>query len=124
MNIFGRNSQVSINGKTYVGNNISIIGNQVYIDGKLQDDLNSDKKIEVSILCNVERIESKELINIKGDVVGDIKAGTSVNSYDIKGNVEAGTSVNCDDISGDARAGTTINCDVIWGNATANRINK
>ena len=124
MNIFGRNSKVQINGKTYVGNNISISGNQVYIDGELQDDLDSKNKIEVSILCNVDKITSNESIHIKGNVTGKVEAKTSVNCDDVRGDVFAGTSVNCDNISGNARAGATINCDVIWGDAKANKIIK
>lgn len=124
MNIFGKGSRVSINGKTYVGNNININGNQVYIDGELQDDLDDTKKIEVSILSNVEKIVSEESIYIKGNVKGNVEAKASVNCDDITGNVSAGASVNCDNIHGNAFAGATINCDDIKGNATANKINR
>lgn len=124
MNIFGNNGKITVNGKTYTGNNISINNNQVIIDGVVQGDLEEDKKIEIKILCNVEKIVSNESIHIKGNVNGNIEAGTSVNCDDIKGNARAGTSINCDDIGGDAIANTSINCDDIKGNATANKINR
>lgn len=38
MNIFGNRGKVTINGKTYVGNNIQINGNKVVIDGISQED--------------------------------------------------------------------------------------
>lgn len=123
MNIFGRGSKASINGKTYVGNNIVINSNEVIVDGVRQDGF-EDKKLEVTILCNVEKITSNESIYIKGNVYGDIEAKSSVNCDNVIGNINAGSSINCDDIHGNAFAGTSINCDDIKGSATANRINR
>jgi hypothetical protein len=123
LNIFGRNSSVVINGKTYVGNNISINNNEVIIDGVRQDGV-EDKKMEVTILCNVDKIVSNESINIKGNVNGNVEAKVNVNCDDIKGNVKAGVNINCDDINGSAIAGTVINCDNISGNATASKVNR
>lgn len=119
MKIFGRNSKVVINGKTYTGNSIIINNNEVIVDGVRQNGID-DRRIKVQILCNVDKIISDESIYINGNVEGNVEAGTSVNCDDIKGNVEAGTSINCNDIYGDASAGTSINCDVIKGNATVN----
>lgn len=124
MNIFGRNSQITINGKTYTGNNISINNNQVYIDGKLQDEVDDDRKIELTILSNVDKIISEESIYIKGNVSGNVEAKVNVNCDDVDGNVNAGVNVNCDDITGNATAGVTINCDDIGGSATASKINR
>lgn len=119
MKIFGRNSKVVINGKTYTGNSIIVNNNEIIIDGVRQNGID-DRRIKVKILCNVDKIISDESIYINGNVEGNVEAGTSVNCDDIKGNVEAGTSINCNDIYGDASAGTSINCDVIKGNATVN----
>lgn len=123
MNIFGNNGKITVNGRTYSGNNITINNNQVIIDGVVQGDLD-DKKIEVTILCNVDRITSDESIHIKGNVNGNVESGTSVNCDKIIGSVTAGTSVNCDDIHGDAKAGSSINCENIKGDATAKKINR
>jgi hypothetical protein len=124
MNIFGRGSQVRINGKTYVGSNISINGNQVYIDGEPQDGLDDKRKIEVTIVSNVEKVYSEESIYIKGNVLGNVEAKVNVNCDSVNGNVNAGVNVNCDDIKGNATAGVTINCDDIGGSAIANKINR
>lgn len=124
LNIFGNNSNISINNKTYTGNNIVINDDGIYVDGVLQGESDDKKKVEIKIISNVERIESKESITIIGNVnARDVVAGTSVNCDDISGNVRAGTSVNCDDVRGDVTAGTTVNCDKITGNANASRIN-
>lgn len=123
MNIFGTNSQVTINGKTYRGNNISIDGNTVIIDGKAQD-VKDEKKMEVVILSNVHTITSDESINIKGDVTGNVTARTSVNCNNVTGDIQSGTSVNCNNVKGNAKAGTTINCNNIGGDATAYKINR
>lgn len=124
MNFFGRNSQIQVNGKNYTGGNISIVGDNVYIDGVLHDSFDGTKKTEITVLCNVDKITSEESINIKGNVTGDVLASGNVNCDDIDGNVTADGNVNCDDIGGNARAGGTINCDDIGGNATAKIINK
>lgn len=121
MNIFGRNSKITINGKSYSGNNITINDGVVIVDGVTQDDYQKEK-IELTILCNVEKIISDQSIHIKGNVVGDLVAKTSINCNDVKGSVTAGTSVNCNDIEGDARAGTSINCNDIKGDAKAVKI--
>lgn len=123
MKFFGRNSQLRIDGKTYVGNNISIIGNRVYVDGKLADGPD-ENIVDITVLCNVDKIVSDESIYIKGNVTGNVEARTSVSCNDIYGNVKAGTSVNCDDVEGDVTAGTSVNCDDIKGRAFAPRVNR
>lgn len=124
MNIFGNRSQVSINGRIYTGNNISINGNNVIIDGNVQSEELNNKKIEIAILCNVDKITCEESIIVKGNITGNVEAGTSVSCGNIKGDVSAGSSVNCDDINGNVMAGSSINCDDISGNATARIINR
>lgn len=123
MKFFGRNSQVVINGKTYKGNNIVFNNGSVIIDGKVQDEID-ENKIEISVLCNVDKIYSEESVNIKGNVTGNVEAKTNVNCDDIYGDVNAGVNINCDDIKGNATARVTINCDDIGGNAIASKINR
>lgn len=124
LRFFGKNSNININGKTFIGNNVSINNNQVYIDGVLQGDIDDSKKVEITVLSDVDRIESDESITIKGKLnAKEVIARTSVNCDNIIGNVSAGTSVNCDDIKGNVTAGSSVNCDKVTGNATASRIN-
>ncbi|BEU14743.1 hypothetical protein [Bacillus phage CM1] len=119
----GRQGKSVINGKTYVGNNITISNGVVIVDGVVQEGSLGDK-LEITVLCNVDKIESEQSITIKGDVTGNIQAGSSVSCNDVTGSVQAGSSISCDDIGGDARAGSSISCDDIKGNAYANIISR
>ncbi|MFQ3543457.1 hypothetical protein Q7A53_05175 [Halobacillus rhizosphaerae] len=121
MKFFGNKGQVSINNKTYIGNNISITNDTVFVDGVAVDDLDN-KKTEITVICNVDSIMSEESIYIKGNVTGNVEAKNNVNCDDINGNVTAGNNVNCDDIDGDVKAERNINCDDISGNAQAQKI--
>lgn len=124
MKFFGRNSQIQVNGKNYTGGgSISVVGNIVYIDGKIADSFDDTKKTEITVLCNVDKITSDESINIAGNVTGDVSAKGNVNCDDIKGSVTAEGNVNCDDIGGDVIASGNVNCDDIGGNAQGRIIN-
>ncbi|GIN25446.1 MULTISPECIES: hypothetical protein [Bacillota] len=110
MNLFSTNGEICINGKVYTGRNISVLGNEVYVDGKLQDGLEDKNKIEITIISGViQKITSDGSIYIKGNV---------------NGNVEAKTNINCDNVFGDVGAGVNINCNDIGGNAMADKINR
>jgi len=112
----------TVNGKTYHGNNISVVNNKVYIDGKAieeGDQTNSDKVNITFTEGTFERIEVVGDVEIKGDVKGDVSANGSINCNDITGNANSGGSMNCDDIGGNANSGGSINCDDIKGNASA-----
>jgi len=86
----------TVNGKIYHGNNISIVNNKVYIDGKLAEDgeeTNSDK-INITFTEGVfEKIEVDGDVYIKGNVKGNIQANGSINCDDINGNASAGGSI-------------------------------
>lgn len=120
MKFFSNNTNkgtIRINGKTYVGNNISMVGNKVYIDGKLQGngDFSEEKEIKIEVLCDIDRIESEESVNVYGNVHGNVFAKGSVNCDNVTGNVEAKGSVNCDNVGGNVKANGSVNCDVIKG---------
>ena len=52
-------------------------------------------------------------------VLGDVKAGESVDCGDVGGSVHAGTGLQCGDVEGDAYAGTGIECGDVAGDITA-----
>lgn len=108
MKFFGKGSKITINGKTYTGNNITVNGGQVYVDGNLQDELDETKKVEITVLSGVDKIVSDKEIHIKGDVHGNVESKVTVNCDNVYGDVNAGVTVNCDDIKGNATAGVTI----------------
>ena len=90
------NCIVTVNGKTYqsANGNISINGNQVYIDGVPQQDLTNDKDIKVVINGDCGEIECAGEVTVNGNVHGDIDAGNSVTvSGNSDGYIDAGNSI-------------------------------
>ena len=95
---------ITINGKSYKGNNISVSNGVVKIDGKIQHDDDS-KQINISVVGNLQTLEvdSCEMIMVTGEVDsvvsynGNVKCG-NVNGWvtTTNGNIKAG------DVSGDA----------------------
>lgn len=104
---------ISINGKTYRGNSISIVDGVVKIDGVEQGERLPSTKIELT--GDVQSLQTDQSVEVKRGNVGAIKAGGSVNCNDIKGSVTAGGSVNCDDVGGNVIAGGSVNCDDVAG---------
>jgi hypothetical protein len=114
--------ECTFNGKTYKGNNISIINNKVYIDDKLIEDEDSTSLDKINITFtegSFDKIEVDGDVDIKGNVIGNVSANGSINCNDISGNASSGGSMNCDDISGNASSGGSMSCDDISGNANA-----
>ena len=103
MKIFSSGTSVSIDGKTFSGNNITIINGEVIIDGVTQDgELTGD--INVVVNGNVDRIE-----NSIGTVTANAVGNVSTQSGD----------VNCDDVSGSVSTMSgDVYCDSISGNVS------
>ena len=112
-------SVISINGKTYYGNSISITNGKVYIDGKVSSDEN-DKVITISVdgdldsivadHCNKIEIRGNVRIikNSSGDisisdkVLGDVSTQSGdIECGDVQGNVETQSGdVKCGIVNG------------------------
>ncbi|UUV46557.1 hypothetical protein [Bacillus phage vB_BanS-Thrax3] len=122
MKFFGRNSSITINGQTYVGNNITMDNGKVIVDGVEQDVIHKEP-IQLTVNCNVEKIFVEESISVHGDIHGDVVAKNSINCMDVIGDANAGFSINCSDIKGNAEA-NAINCSDIYGDAKAKIINR
>ena len=76
------------------GNNISIINNKLYIDGK-EYKFEENNISELEIKGNVASLSSDCSITINGNITGDIDVGGSVNIVgDVTGDIDAGGSVN------------------------------
>lgn len=99
----GGETTVTVNGKTMrvKGNNISVINGKVIVDGKelTEEDAKAEPGTFSSITKlviegNAERVDCACGVEVKGDVFGDVDAGTSARvDGSVKGNVDAGTSV-------------------------------
>lgn len=93
---------ITVNGKSYVGNNISIRNGVVVIDGKLQDG---------TVSGVVEVMVSGELVSLETDA--------SVTCEEVKGNVSAGGSVSCGAVGGTVNAGGSVTAGRVGGGITA-----
>lgn len=81
---------VSINGSIYKGNNISIMGNKIFIDGK--DQTPNTKEIHIEVTGNIQTLEMDVgSVNVKGDVT---KLSVDTGDVEVEGNVLG--SVNVD----------------------------
>lgn len=110
-------SEVSINGKTYVGNSISISDGVVIIDGQKVE--SNERKLEIEFVGNVGSVSSDQSVTIRGNVLGNVQANGSVDAEDIGKDVVAGGSVNASDIGGSVRADGSVNASDISGSVEA-----
>jgi hypothetical protein len=127
-------SKITINGKSYQGNNVIIKDGVIVVDGDVVDNDSSSSQIvihgDVSVLHTDKSVSCH---NINGDVVvsgnitcddidGNVTAGGSVSCDGIDGDVKAGGSVSCNEIDGDVFAGGSVSCNDISGSVICNDI--
>ncbi|MCY7865940.1 hypothetical protein P8918_13055 [Bacillus spizizenii] len=100
---------VIINGKSISvsGNNIDVINDKVYVDGKLVEEGLSGQ-VDIAFEGDLANLRTGGSATINGDVKGDIDAGGSVNCGNVNGMVDSGGSVNCGNVGGDVDAGGSI----------------
>ena len=96
-------SNITINGVSYSGNNITMRGGKVIIDGVVQD----------------QTVAGVVEVRVSGGTLASLDCDGSVTCNDVKGNVNAGGSVKSATIYGNANAGGSIKCKDIGGNASA-----
>lgn len=95
-NIFkciNNNGKVTINGITYTGSVYIDDNNIIYSNGKEVGSI-QNRNISISVVGDVEKIETQGSIDIKGNV-GEIKTQGSIDvSGDVKGNIKTMGPVN------------------------------
>lgn len=106
------------------GNNVNIVGRKIIVDGVDMTDQYSipENVLKIEIEGKVENLTTDKSVNVRGDVLGNVDAGGSVNAGNIGGYTKAGGSVNADDISGNVEAGGSVNCDDIGGSVNASKV--
>lgn len=110
---------ITINGKTYHGNNVSIIGGRVIIDGVEQKGDPLSGRVEVVVVSGmIENLRTDASVQC-GAVGGNVDAGGSVDCDEVRGNVTAGGSVNCNDVGKSISAGGSVTCDDVGGSVSA-----
>lgn len=102
-------AKITINGVTYTGDNVAIIGGSVFIDGKKQDTDAAKNAVEIRVVEGIINHLNTDLSVNCGDVNFDVTAGGSVNCDNVGGDVKAGGSVNCDNVGGTVNAGGSVN---------------
>jgi hypothetical protein len=122
INIGDNDSHIQIGNRSFKGNNVSIVGRTVIIDGVKQDDLviKQGHVINVEVHGNVESITSGS-----GDViaqnVGNLTTGSGeVKCHTVSGNVRTSSGeIECSDIMGDVETSSgDVSCDAIAGSVT------
>lgn len=90
-------STISVNGKTYTGRNVSMVGNKVFIDGKEADVDQESKVINIVVTGDIDslKVEHCKTISIKGDVGSLSSVSGDVECGDVTGSVST--------VSGDVR---------------------
>ena len=98
---------VTMNGKTFVGNNIQIINGVLSIDG-VQVESGLGGEVRLVLDGNIGSVKSSGSVTVNGNVNGNVDAGNSVHCGDVGGDVEAGNSVSCKKITGSVDAGGSV----------------
>ena len=101
----------SVNDKTYYvqGNNITMINDKIYVDGK-KITSGESQSITIIVEGNVNHVQCNGTVEVHGDVNGNIDCGGSVSCGNITGNIDCGGSVICKEVKGDIDAGDSIVC--------------
>ncbi len=98
---------ITIDGRTFEGDVVSIIGGEVIVDGVTQDGTLTGK-VSLEIKGTLDNLTTDASVNMTGQIKGNVEAGGSVRCDDVGGNVIAGGSVNCDDVGGKITAGGSV----------------
>lgn len=105
MNISISSGSVTINGETYYGSSVSIVGDKVIVDGKEQTTVES-KKIDVTVNGNVDSLSDFSGIVVCENITGDVKTVSGFVSVTgtITGNVKTVSgSVQANSINGSVK---------------------
>lgn len=103
-------NKIIINGKVIEvqnGKNISVVNDQVYVDGQLVDSgLSGIVKIQFE--GDLASLKTSGNVDVHGSVEGNLTAGGNVESGDVTGNISAGGNISCGCVTGNASAGGNI----------------
>lgn len=93
--LFGM-AKVEINGYSFSGDNVMIVGRHVYVDGQ---------KVETHLVAGQQELD----IKVTEGLLKELKAGGSVECGEVTGNVDAGGSISVTgNVGGNADAGGSI----------------
>lgn len=113
-----RMSTITINGKTYVGQNISVVNGKVLIDGKSQDDTLSGV-VRIEVTGDLASLQCDAPVVVTGNVKGNINCDGPCTCGDVEGDVDADGPVTCGDVKGNVEADGPCTCGKVGGNVKA-----
>lgn len=113
---------VSINGRTYQGNNVSMSNGRIIIDGRdVTEDTKDDRQITISIDGNIESLSVGhcDKVTVNGECGSVSTTSGDVNCGSVKGSVKTVSGdVDCKDVGGSVETlSGDVNCGTIAGNA-------
>ena len=105
-------STVSVNGKTVRvrGNSISIINDQIIVDGKPLDEALDQSNITVIVEGDCRILNACGNVEVKGNAGNIDCRGSCYVEGNVTGNVNASGSVTCGDVGGDIDASGSVRC--------------
>lgn len=102
---------ISINGKTYQGNSITIIDGNVTIDGVPQFPVEATAGVyRIEIIGDVGSVTTDAPLTIKGNVSGGVRADGPVTCGPVYGDVNVHGPLACGDVTGDVVADGPVTC--------------
>lgn len=108
----GSYSEVTINGKTIRvnGSNISIIDDQIIVDGKPINEALDKPNITVIVEGDCRILNACGNVTVKGNAGNIDCRGSCHVEGNVTGNVDASGSVTCGDVGGDIDASGSVRC--------------
>lgn len=105
-------STVGVNGKTIrvKGNSISIINDQIIVDGKPIQEALDKPNITVIVEGDCNKLDACGNVEVRGNCGSVDCSGSCHIDGNIMGNVDASGSVTCGDVGGNIDAGGSIRC--------------
>lgn len=110
---------VTINGRRYEGNDVTITNGKVVIDGKEVESTVGLAELKIKIEGGLASLKVDRGNVECGEVAGSIWAGGSISCHNVTGNAEAGGSVSCKDVGGNVDAGGSVSCGKVGGDIDA-----
>jgi hypothetical protein len=102
-------SNFTINNRTYIGNSIRVLGNEVWVDGVKVDPQPEPENgiLRIDINGSVDTLISDANANIHGNV-GTVRANGNVQCGNVERDVSAGGNIHCGQVLGNVSAGGNV----------------
>lgn len=102
-------SNFTINNRTYSGNSIRVLGNEVWVDGVKVDPRPEPENgiLRIDINGSVDTLISDANANIHGNV-GTVRANGNVQCGNVERDVSAGGNIHCGQVLGNVSAGGNV----------------